>query len=52
MRWMLDNIPGVADAQQRGTLRFGTIDSWLVYKLSGGQHVSDASNASRTCYAH
>ena len=48
MRWMLDNIPEVADAQQRGTLRFGTIDSWLVYKLSGGQHVSDASNASRT----
>lgn len=48
MRWMLDNIPEVADAQKRGTLRFGTIDSWLVYKLSGGQHVSDASNASRT----
>lgn len=48
MRWMLDNIPEVADAQKRGTLRFGTIDSWLVYKLSEGQHVSDASNASRT----
>ncbi|QZD92066.1 glycerol kinase [Qipengyuania xiapuensis] len=48
MRWMLDNDDAVAAAAQEGTLAFGTVESWLVFKLSGGTHVSDASNASRT----
>jgi len=48
MRWMLDNIAEVRDAAASGRLAFGTIESWLVAKLSGGDHVSDASNASRT----
>ncbi|WP_298336741.1 glycerol kinase GlpK [uncultured Erythrobacter sp.] len=49
MRWMLDNVPEVREAAVRGTLAFGTVESWLVYKLSGGaSHISDASNASRT----
>ena len=45
-RWMLDHLPDVAAAGSR--LAFGTVESWLVWKLSGGAHVSDASNASRT----
>ncbi|WP_226661620.1 glycerol kinase GlpK [Alteriqipengyuania lutimaris] len=48
MRWMLDNVDPVAQAQEAGRLAFGTVESWLVAKLSGGAHVSDASNASRT----
>ena len=48
MRWMLDNDEAVRGAAQKGTLAFGTVESWLVYKLSGGAHISDASNASRT----
>ncbi|MBD3730675.1 MAG: glycerol kinase [Sphingomonadales bacterium] len=48
MRWLLDHSEAVAGAAQRGTLAFGTVESWLVFKLSGGEHVSDASNASRT----
>ena len=48
-RWMLDHVPAVADAGER--LALGTIESWLVWKLSGGAHVSDASNASRTMLA-
>ncbi|MAY19927.1 MAG: glycerol kinase [Erythrobacteraceae bacterium] len=49
MRWMLDNVPEVRAAAERGTLAFGTVESWLVFKLSGGvSHISDASNASRT----
>ncbi|MEO0690123.1 MAG: glycerol kinase GlpK [Pseudomonadota bacterium] len=49
MRWMLDNVPDVKAAAQAGTLAFGTVESWLVYKLTGGaQHITDASNASRT----
>lgn len=53
MRWMLDNVPAVTDAAQSGTLAFGTVESWLVYKLTGGPggegaHITDASNASRT----
>ena len=47
-RWMLDHVPAVASAAAAGTLALGTIESWLVWKLSGGAHVSDASNASRT----
>ena len=47
--WLLDNIPGARARAERGELAFGTIDTWLVWKLTGGQvHVTDASNASRT----
>ncbi|MBX7527614.1 glycerol kinase GlpK [Qipengyuania vesicularis] len=49
MRWMLDNDEGVRSAADSGALAFGTVESWLVFKLSGGaSHISDASNASRT----
>jgi len=49
MRWMLDNVPEVQAAADAGTLAFGSIESWLVFKLTGGQsHITDASNASRT----
>ncbi len=48
MRWMIDNVPDVKAAAQAGTLAFGTIESWLIFKLTGGSHISDASNASRT----
>lgn len=52
MRWMLENDAAVKAAAEKGSLAFGTIESWLIYKLtssiSGGDHISDASNASRT----
>ncbi|MEL7517667.1 MAG: FGGY-family carbohydrate kinase, partial [Pseudomonadota bacterium] len=49
MRWMLDTDPQVKAAAEAGTLAFGTVESWLVYKLTGGEsHITDASNASRT----
>ncbi|MFN3864344.1 MAG: glycerol kinase GlpK, partial [Erythrobacter sp.] len=49
MRWMLDNIPQVKAAAEKGTLAFGTVESWLTFKLTGGAaHITDASNASRT----
>lgn len=53
VRWMLDEIPGARERAERGELRFGTIDSWLVYHLTGGAtgggiHITDATNASRT----
>ena len=49
MRWMIDNVPAVRAAADAGTLAFGTVESWLVFKLTGGtKHISDASNASRT----
>lgn len=47
--WLLDNVPGAREAAENGDLLFGTIDSWLVWKLSGGTvHVTDYTNASRT----
>ncbi len=47
--WMLDNIPGARAKAEAGQLAFGTIDSWLAWKLTGGtKHITDASNASRT----
>lgn len=47
--WILDYVPGARASAERGRLAFGTIDSWLVWKLTGGRsHVTDASNASRT----
>jgi glycerol kinase len=49
LAWMLDNIEGARAAAEAGRLAFGTIDSWLIWKLSGGAaHITDASNASRT----
>ena len=49
LRWLLDNVPHARERAQRGELAFGTIDSWLVWNLSGGKlHITDASNASRT----
>ena len=48
MRWLLDNDDAVRSAAEAGRLAFGTVESWLVAKLSGGEHISDASNASRT----
>ena len=48
LRWMLEHVSGAREKAQRGRLAFGTIDSWLVWKLSGGAHVTDPSNASRT----
>ncbi|KAJ2306743.1 Glycerol kinase, partial [Coemansia sp. RSA 2704] len=47
MRWMLENVPEVQAARERGTLRFGTIDTWLIYKMTGN-YVTDVTNASRT----
>jgi glycerol kinase len=48
LRWILDNAPGARELAAQGRLAFGTIDSWLVWKFSGGVHVTDPSNASRT----
>ena len=48
MRWLLDNEPAVAGAARANRLALGTVESWLVWKLTGGAHLSDASNASRT----
>ncbi len=48
MRWLIDHEPAVAEAAKAGRLALGTVESWLVAKLSGGTHISDASNASRT----
>ncbi len=52
VRWMLDNVDGARERAERGELAFGTIDSWLLWNLTGGVdggvHVTDATNASRT----
>ncbi|WP_047984214.1 glycerol kinase GlpK [Ornithinibacillus californiensis] len=49
VKWILDNVEGAREKAENGDLLFGTIDTWLVYKLSGGKaHVTDYSNASRT----
>jgi glycerol kinase len=49
LRWLLDHVDGARARAQRGELAFGTIDSWLLWNLSGGTlHVTDPSNASRT----
>ncbi|RCW77531.1 glycerol kinase GlpK [Saliterribacillus persicus] len=49
VKWILDNVKGARAKAENGDLQFGTIDTWLVYKLSGGKvHVTDYSNASRT----
>jgi len=49
IRWLLDNVPGARAKAGAGKLAFGTVDSWLLWKLSGGAaHITDVSNASRT----
>ena len=49
LKWILDNIPGAKEAAERGDLLFGTVDSYLIFKLTGGKmHVTDRTNASRT----
>ena len=46
--WILDNVDGARARADRGELAFGTVDSWLLWNLTGGQHATDATNASRT----
>lgn len=47
--WILDNVPGARDAADAGRLAFGTVDTWLIWRLTGGKvHATDATNASRT----
>ena len=49
LRWILDNVPGARERAERGELLFGTVDTWLIWNLTGGRvHVTDYSNASRT----
>ncbi|KAK1498553.1 glycerol kinase [Colletotrichum tamarilloi] len=57
LRWLLDNVPSVREAYDAGHLAFGTVDSWLIYRLNGGAdkgddaiHVTDSTNASRTMF--
>lgn len=49
IKWILDNVPGAKERAERGELAFGTVDSWLIWKLTNGAvHATDYSNASRT----
>lgn len=49
IRWILENVPGAREKAEAGKLRFGTVDSWLIWNLTRGEvHVTDVSNASRT----
>ncbi|GAB4358544.1 MAG: glycerol kinase GlpK [Bryobacter sp.] len=49
LRWILDNVPGARERANAGELRFGTVDTWLIWKLTNGRlHLTDVSNASRT----
>lgn len=52
LRWLKDNVPEVAQAMADGSCAFGTVDSWLIYNLTGGIcdgiHITDVTNASRT----
>ena len=49
VRWLLDNVPGARQRAEAGQLAFGTVDSWLIWNLTGGRlHITDVSNASRT----
>lgn len=47
IKWLLDNVPGARERAEKGELLFGTVDSWLIWKLTG-EHVTDVTNASRT----
>jgi glycerol kinase len=49
IKWILDNVPGARQKAEQGTLAFGTVDSWLIWNLTGGKvHATDVTNASRT----
>ena len=49
IKWMLDHVPGARQRAEQGRLRFGTVDTWLVWQLTGGRlHITDVTNASRT----
>ncbi len=49
LKWILDNVPGTRERAEKGELCFGTVDSWLIFNLTGGKvHATDLSNASRT----
>ena len=49
IKWILNNVPGVKERAEKGEILFGTVDCWLIWKLTGGKvHATDASNASRT----
>lgn len=49
LRWILENVPGVRERAEAGDLLFGTIETWLIWKMTGGKvHITDYSNASRT----
>ena len=49
VQWLLDHVPGARELAEKGKLAFGTVDSWLIWKLTGGRiHATDPSNASRT----
>src|SRR5574344_1678299 len=49
IHWILENVPGAKEKAEAGKLRFGTVDTWLIWNLTGGAaHVTDVSNASRT----
>lgn len=51
VKWILDNVPGAKERAGKGELAFGTIDSWLIYNMTGGKvHVTDYTNASRTLF--
>ncbi|MGJ0394414.1 MAG: glycerol kinase GlpK [Methylocystis sp.] len=46
--WLLENVPGAREKAERGEALFGTMDSWLIWSLTGGRHATDATNAART----
>ena len=49
IKWLLDHVPGAREKAERGELLFGTVETWLIWKLTGGKvHVTDYSNAGRT----
>jgi len=48
VKWILENVPGIKKRAEDGDICFGTVDSWLIYNLTGGLHYTDPSNASRT----
>jgi glycerol kinase len=51
VNWLLDNVPGAREKANRGELAFGTVDSWLIWRLTDGEvHVTDETNASRTLF--
>ena len=51
VKWILDNVPGARSKADKGELAFGTVDSWLIYNMTGGKvHVTDYTNASRTLF--